>query len=152
MASIIFLRIATIAPSLAQLLANSGKRVIMVDCDLNPSFSANPAPNADGGIIDVLSGARSLHVALLGIPGHGRERPQFRGRTADEWRGQDRVIHISGSAASWGAKGRLQAGLLSRQQQRPSWVCLRQIGGCAGETAGTDETFSKTTSGPLPRI
>jgi polysaccharide biosynthesis transport protein len=52
---------STIAASLAQLLANSGKRVILVDCDLrNPSLSANLAPDAGAGIIDVLLGARSL--------------------------------------------------------------------------------------------
>jgi capsular exopolysaccharide synthesis family protein len=52
---------STIAASLAQLLANSGKRVIIVDCDLrNPSLSANLAPDAGAGIIEVLLGARSL--------------------------------------------------------------------------------------------
>jgi succinoglycan biosynthesis transport protein ExoP len=52
---------STIAASLAQLLANSGKRVIVVDCDLrNPSLSANLAPDAAAGITDILSGARSL--------------------------------------------------------------------------------------------
>ena len=52
---------STIAASLAQLAAHSGKRVILVDCDLrNPSLSANLAPNTSSGIIDVLSGARSL--------------------------------------------------------------------------------------------
>jgi polysaccharide biosynthesis transport protein len=52
---------STIAASLAQLIAHAGKRVIIVDCDLrNPSLSANLAPTASIGIIDVLSGARSL--------------------------------------------------------------------------------------------
>jgi polysaccharide biosynthesis transport protein len=52
---------STIAAALAQLLANSGKRVIAVDCDLrNPSLSANLAPDADAGITDILSGTRSL--------------------------------------------------------------------------------------------
>jgi len=52
---------STIAASLAQLLANSGKRVIVVDCDLrNPSLSATFAPDAGAGITDILSGARSL--------------------------------------------------------------------------------------------
>jgi succinoglycan biosynthesis transport protein ExoP len=52
---------STIAASLAQLIAHAGKRVIIVDCDLrNPSLSTNLAPTASAGIIDVLSGARSL--------------------------------------------------------------------------------------------
>jgi succinoglycan biosynthesis transport protein ExoP len=52
---------STIAASLAQLLANSGRRVIVVDCDLrNPSLSANLAPKAGAGITDILSGTRSL--------------------------------------------------------------------------------------------
>jgi polysaccharide biosynthesis transport protein len=52
---------STIAAALAQLLANSGKRVIAVDCDLrNPSLSANLAPDADAGITDILSGSQSL--------------------------------------------------------------------------------------------
>jgi len=52
---------STIAASLAQLLANSGKRVIVVDCDLrNPSLSTNMTPDVSAGITDVLSGARSF--------------------------------------------------------------------------------------------
>src|ERR1700730_4783463 len=60
---------STIAASLAQLIAHAGKRVIIVDCDLrNPSLSANPAPNATTGIIDVLSGARSLEETIWRDP------------------------------------------------------------------------------------
>jgi capsular exopolysaccharide synthesis family protein len=56
---------STIAASLAQLLANSGKRVIVVDCDLrNPSLSASLAPDVGAGITDVLSGARSLEDTI----------------------------------------------------------------------------------------
>jgi capsular exopolysaccharide synthesis family protein len=56
---------STIAASLAQLLANSGKRVIAVDCDLrNPSLSGNLAPDAGVGITDVLSGDRSLEDTI----------------------------------------------------------------------------------------
>jgi polysaccharide biosynthesis transport protein len=52
---------STIAASLAQVLASSGKRVIVVDCDLrNPSLSASFTPDADAGITDIVSGARSL--------------------------------------------------------------------------------------------
>jgi succinoglycan biosynthesis transport protein ExoP len=60
---------STIAASLAQLIAHSGKRVIIVDCDLrNPSLSANLAPSAGAGIIDVLSGARSLEETVWRDP------------------------------------------------------------------------------------
>ena len=56
---------STIAASLAQLLASSGKRVIVVDCDLrNPSLSANLTPDVGAGITDVLSGARSLEDTI----------------------------------------------------------------------------------------
>src|SRR5882757_8457018 len=60
---------STIAASLAQLIAHAGKRVIVVDCDLrNPSLSANLAPNATAGIVDVLSGARSLEETIWRDP------------------------------------------------------------------------------------
>jgi exopolysaccharide transport family protein len=60
---------STIAASLAQLIAHAGKRVIIVDCDLrNPSLSANLAPNATAGIIDVLSGDRSLEETVWRDP------------------------------------------------------------------------------------
>jgi capsular exopolysaccharide synthesis family protein len=60
---------STIAASLAQLIAHAGKRVIIVDCDLrNPSLSANLAPNASAGIIDVLSGARPLEETIWRDP------------------------------------------------------------------------------------
>ena len=56
---------STIAASLAQLIAHAGKQVIIVDCDLrNPSLSAHLAPNATAGIIDVLSGAKSLEETI----------------------------------------------------------------------------------------
>ena len=56
---------STIAASLAQLLANSGKRVIVVDCDLrNPSLSASLTPDVSTGITDVLSGKRSMEDTI----------------------------------------------------------------------------------------
>jgi len=56
---------STIASALAQLIGHAGKRVIIVDCDLrNPSLSASLAPGATAGIVDVLSGARSLDEAI----------------------------------------------------------------------------------------
>jgi len=60
---------STITAALAQIIAHAGKRVIMVDCDLrNPSLSTNLAPNAGAGIVDVLSGARSLEETIWRDP------------------------------------------------------------------------------------
>ncbi|MET4290651.1 succinoglycan biosynthesis transport protein ExoP [Bradyrhizobium sp. LB8.2] len=51
----------TIAASLAQLIGHTGKKAIIVDCDLrNPSLSAIFAPKAANGIIEVANGSRSL--------------------------------------------------------------------------------------------
>lgn len=51
----------TIASSLAQLIGHTGKKVIIVDCDLrNPSLTASLAPNAKTGIVEVINGDRSL--------------------------------------------------------------------------------------------
>lgn len=61
-----------IAASLAQLIANTGKRVIVVDCDLrNPSLSAALAPEACGSIIDILTGVRSLQDTVWTDPVSG---------------------------------------------------------------------------------
>ena len=52
---------STIAASLAQLSADGGARVILVDCDLRrPSLSQELAPNAALGLIDVVTGRASL--------------------------------------------------------------------------------------------
>jgi capsular exopolysaccharide synthesis family protein len=60
---------STIAASLAQLIAHSGKRVIIVDCDLrNPSLTADFAPNATSGVIEVISGAQSLEETVWSDP------------------------------------------------------------------------------------
>jgi polysaccharide biosynthesis transport protein len=60
---------STIAASLAQLIGQSGKKVIAVDCDLrNPSLSANFAPNAVTGIIEVISGKQSIEDAVWRDP------------------------------------------------------------------------------------
>src|SRR6266700_2046435 len=60
---------STITAALAQIIAHAGKRVIVVDCDLrNPSLSTDLAPNATVGIVDVLSGARSLEEAIWRDP------------------------------------------------------------------------------------
>jgi capsular exopolysaccharide synthesis family protein len=51
---------STIAAAVGECIAQSGARVIVVDCDLrNPSLSAILAPNADAGLLEVLSGQRS---------------------------------------------------------------------------------------------
>ncbi len=58
-----------IAASLAQLIANSGKRVIVVDCDLrNPSLSAMLAPDASTGIADIVLGGCQLADAVWTDP------------------------------------------------------------------------------------
>ncbi|WP_315720879.1 MULTISPECIES: polysaccharide biosynthesis tyrosine autokinase [unclassified Bradyrhizobium] len=58
-----------IAASLAQSIASSGKRVIVVDCDLrNPSLSGMLAPDAGMGIADVVSGAQRLEDAVWTDP------------------------------------------------------------------------------------
>jgi len=60
---------STIAASLAQLIGQSGKKVIAVDCDLrNPSLSANFAPNATIGVIEVINGKQSLEEAVWRDP------------------------------------------------------------------------------------
>jgi len=52
---------STIGTSLAQLMAHSGSRVILLDCDLrNPVLSRRLAPDASTGLIEVLSGRASL--------------------------------------------------------------------------------------------
>lgn len=59
----------TIAASLAQLIGHSGKKVIIVDCDLrNPSLSASVAPKATDGIIEVANGHRALEEAVWRDP------------------------------------------------------------------------------------
>ena len=60
---------STIAASLAEIIAQSGKRVILVDCDLrNPTLSAAFAPDAKIGILDVISGAHSVEETVLNEP------------------------------------------------------------------------------------
>ena len=52
---------STAAAGFAQIIAQSGSRVILVDCDLrNPSLSSSLAPNADFGLLDVISGKMAL--------------------------------------------------------------------------------------------
>jgi len=56
---------STVAAALAQLVAQVGGKVIVVDCDLrNPSLSRTLAPKATLGIVDVLAGEQSLDDAI----------------------------------------------------------------------------------------
>jgi len=56
---------STIAASLAQLISHSGKRVILVDCDLRaPRLTRMLAPDAKAGLLEVLSGDASVHYVI----------------------------------------------------------------------------------------
>ena len=60
---------STIAAAVAQLTAQAGGRVIILDCDLRmSSLSRSLAPNATVGITDVISKARSLEEAVWRDP------------------------------------------------------------------------------------
>ncbi|MFH0295884.1 polysaccharide biosynthesis tyrosine autokinase [Bradyrhizobium sp. 31Argb] len=59
----------TVAASLAQLIAHSGKSVIVVDCDLrNPSLSASLAANATTGIVDVVTQGKQIEETIWRDP------------------------------------------------------------------------------------
>jgi succinoglycan biosynthesis transport protein ExoP len=56
---------STIAASLAQLTADGGARVILVDCDLRkPSLSRQLVPDATRGLIDVITNKASLDKVI----------------------------------------------------------------------------------------
>jgi exopolysaccharide transport family protein len=60
---------STIAAAFALLTAQLGARVILVDCDLrNPSLSRSLAPEARIGLVDVISGAKSLEEVVWRDP------------------------------------------------------------------------------------
>src|SRR5262249_50598571 len=60
---------STVAAGVAQVIAQSGSSVILVDCDLrNPSLSVSLAPNADFGLVDVISGKMALGDAIWTDP------------------------------------------------------------------------------------
>jgi succinoglycan biosynthesis transport protein ExoP len=60
---------STIAASLAQLAADGGARVILVDCDLRrPSLSRQLVPDATRGLIDVLANKASLDKVIWSDP------------------------------------------------------------------------------------
>ena len=57
---------STVASNFAQLIAHSGKRVILVDGDLrNPSASRALAPDSDIGLLQVLNNDLTLNEAIL---------------------------------------------------------------------------------------
>ncbi len=63
---------STIAISLAQLIARTGKSVILVDCDLrNPSVSMNLAPSATCGLIETIADPTRLDDATWRDTGTG---------------------------------------------------------------------------------
>jgi succinoglycan biosynthesis transport protein ExoP len=56
---------STIAAAFALLVAQTGARVVLVDCDLrNPSLSGMLAPKAEHGILEVTSGKKPLDEVL----------------------------------------------------------------------------------------
>jgi succinoglycan biosynthesis transport protein ExoP len=60
---------STIAASLAQLSADAGARVILVDCDLRkPSLSQKLVPDATPGLIDVINSPASLDRVIWSDP------------------------------------------------------------------------------------
>ena len=63
---------STIAAAVALLTAQSGGRVIIVDCDLrNPSLSRSLAPEATIGFVDVISGGKPLEEVIWRDPTNG---------------------------------------------------------------------------------
>jgi exopolysaccharide transport family protein len=55
----------TIAAATAALIAQRGKRVIIVDCDLrNPSLSRRLTPEAPSGLVEVITGKCPLHETV----------------------------------------------------------------------------------------
>jgi polysaccharide biosynthesis transport protein len=60
---------STISASLAQLTADGGARVILVDCDLRkPSLSRQLVPDATRGLIDVITNKASLDKVIWSDP------------------------------------------------------------------------------------
>lgn len=60
---------STIAASLAQIIAQAGKSVILIDCDLrNPSLSRALAPNAASGLLEVISNTQPIEEIVWKEP------------------------------------------------------------------------------------
>jgi succinoglycan biosynthesis transport protein ExoP len=63
---------STIAAAFALLTAQSGTRAILVDCDLrNPALSGMLAPNAENGLLEVVSGRKQLEEVVWSDPTTG---------------------------------------------------------------------------------
>ena len=104
---------STIAAALAQVTAQTGSRVIIVDCDLRcQTLSRSLAPEASIGLVDILSGHRTLDEAvwhdratdLAFLPAAAEGSPKFRtsemlggapsGRLFDELRARYDVVIV----------------------------------------------------------
>ena len=60
---------STVATALAQLMAHSGSKAILIDGDFrNPRISRELAPGADAGLIELLSGKASLDEVIWADP------------------------------------------------------------------------------------
>jgi polysaccharide biosynthesis transport protein len=60
---------STIAASLAQLIADGGARVILIDCDLRkPSLTRRLVPDGTGGLIDVIANKASFDKVIWSDP------------------------------------------------------------------------------------
>jgi succinoglycan biosynthesis transport protein ExoP len=63
---------STVSANIAVLMAKTGARVILVDCDLrNPTISRVLTPNAKQGFVDVISGNSSLEEVIWKDPSTG---------------------------------------------------------------------------------
>jgi polysaccharide biosynthesis transport protein len=63
---------STLAAAMAGQIAQSGAKVILVDCDLrNPSLSRALAPDAEVGLLDVINGSAPLADAVWNDPATG---------------------------------------------------------------------------------
>jgi succinoglycan biosynthesis transport protein ExoP len=60
---------SSVSTNLAQLIANSGKRVVLVDCDLrNPSLTRTLTPSASAGLIEVIGGKAEIFETIWTEP------------------------------------------------------------------------------------
>jgi succinoglycan biosynthesis transport protein ExoP len=59
----------TVATGVATLIAQSGARVVLIDCDIrNPSLTRALAPNASVGLLDIIAGRASFAEAVWNDP------------------------------------------------------------------------------------
>jgi succinoglycan biosynthesis transport protein ExoP len=60
---------STVSGALAQLMAQGGSKVILVDCDLrNPAISRHLAPGSKAGLLEILSGKSDVDDAVWSDP------------------------------------------------------------------------------------